>query len=382
MIQRLRSAGIRRMLAVSLEGLQVLGPTSAAGMLDVSLLDERSIYYECKSVREGLWKSVVGQRDLRSTVLLEKASQTKRHFGTQSEGNTGLAGDFKRYIAPYMQLSRIEKPIGTWLLAWPCFWSIGLAAPHGGPIDVYTLGLFGMGAILLRGSGCTVNDMWDSDFDKKVERTASRPLAAGTVTHRQALAWLGLQLSAGLGILLQLNETSQLLGVASLPFIIAYPLMKRITGWPQAFLGLTINWGAFMGWAAVHGSCAWDIVGPLYTSGVFWTLIYDTIYAHQDTRDDVKAGVKSTALTFGERTKPMLWGFAACNIACMAAAGIMADCHGPFFFGVTATAAQLAWQIKTVDLTNPEDCARKFKSNWWYGCSIFTGIVADKLHVL
>ncbi|KAI8101266.1 hypothetical protein M9435_001374 [Picochlorum sp. BPE23] len=367
------------MLAVSLEGVQSLGPTSAVSIVDASLLEERNIHYESNNRRDGLWKPLVGQRDMRWPILLEQVSQTKRHYGTQSSGSTGLVEDFRRYITPYMQLSRIEKPIGTWLLAWPCFWSIGLAAPHGGPIDVYTLGLFGMGAILLRGSGCTVNDMWDSDFDKKVERTASRPLAAGTVTHGQALAWLGLQLSAGLGILLQLNETSQLLGVASLPFVIAYPLMKRITGWPQAFLGLTINWGAFMGWAAVHGSCSWDIVGPLYASGVFWTLVYDTIYAHQDTRDDVKAGVKSTALTFGERTKPMLWGFAACNIASMAAAGVMAECHGPFFIGMTAAAAQLAWQIQTVNLTNPEDCARKFKSNWWYGCSIFAGIVADKL---
>lgn len=287
----------------------------------------------------------------------------------------GLVDAFR----PYMHLSRMDKPIGTWLLAWPSFWSISMAAPAGGPIDIQMLGIFGLGAFLLRGAGCTINDMWDRDFDKKVERTKSRPLAAGTLTQVHALGWLGLQLSAGLCILMQLQPYSQLIGAASLPFVATYPLMKRVTGWPQAFLGLTINWGAIMGWAAVHNSLNWNVVGPLYMSGFFWTLVYDTIYAHQDKTDDIKVGVKSTALTFGDNTKTYLAGFAMANIACMTTAGIMADCHGPFYAGLAAAAAHLAWQIWTVHLDVPRECGEKFKSNWWYGLLIFSGIVSDKL---
>ena len=305
-----------------------------------------------------------------------------RFYGTQTDEkgqDKTWADTLRSFLTPYMQLSRVDKPIGTWLLAWPSFWSIALAAPQGGPVDLQMLSLFGAGAFLLRGAGCTVNDMWDRDFDRKVERTRSRPLAAGTITQAHALAWLGIQLSAGLGILLQLNPYSQFIGAASLPLVVTYPLMKRVTGWPQAFLGLTINWGAIMGWSAVHGSCDWTVVGPLYASGFFWTLLYDTIYAHQDKIDDVKIGVKSTALTFGADTKAFLTAFATGNIASMAMAGYMAGCHGPFFGSVALAAAHMAWQITTVDLDNPKDCAEKFKSNWWYGLCIFLGIVGDKI---
>jgi 4-hydroxybenzoate polyprenyltransferase len=299
-------------------------------------------------------------------------------FQNDTGDNTRQPGGLKSALQPYMMLSRMDKPIGTWLLAWPSFWSISIAAPPGGPLDISTLALFGMGAFLLRGAGCTINDMWDRDFDKMVERTKSRPLAAGTITQWHALGWLGIQLSAGLAILLQLHPYSQLIGVASLPFVATYPLMKRVTGWPQAFLGLTINWGAIMGWAAVHDSLDWNVVGPLYMSGFFWTLLYDTIYAHQDKTDDVKAGVKSTALTFGKKTKSYLTAFAVANIACVTTSGIMAGCQDPFFVGVAAAAGQLAWQISTVDLDNPKECGKKFKSNWWYGFFIFSGIVSDK----
>lgn len=285
-------------------------------------------------------------------------------------------------IRPYLELSRLEKPIGTWLLAWPCFWSIAFAAPPHGPIDAKMLCLFGAGAVLLRGAGCTINDMWDRDLDRKVERTKLRPLASGAVTQIQALGWLGLQLTAGLGILLQLNHYSQVLGASSLGLVATYPLMKRITGWPQAFLGLTFNWGALLGWAAVQGSCDWNAVLPLYASGVAWTMVYDTIYAHQDKVDDVKVGIQSTALTFGDATKKYLVGFAGINIASMALAGSALNCNIPFYMGLTAGALQLGWQIKTVDLDDPQDCASKFKSNWWYGLFIFSGIVADKLLIL
>ena len=229
---------------------------------------------------------------------------------------------YRTHIKPYMLLSRMDKPIGTWLLLWPSWWSICLANPAGIP-DLATMGMFGAGAVLLRGAGCTVNDMWDRDFDRAVERTKLRPLASGALTQGQALGWLAMQLSAGLGILLQLPPASQMIGVASLPFVVAYPLMKRWWGWPQAFLGITINWGTMMGWAAIHDSVDWTVVGPLYASGFFWTLVYDTIYAHQDKKDDLKVGVKSTALTFGDRTKSYLAGFGGANVACLTAAGAL-----------------------------------------------------------
>jgi 4-hydroxybenzoate polyprenyltransferase len=301
-----------------------------------------------------------------------------RVAGPTSTTTSSIGSSYEKRFAPYMQLSRMDKPIGTWLLLWPSWWSICLASPTGGPIDIVTLGLFGGGAVLLRGAGCTVNDMWDKDFDKHVERTKNRPLASGALSQRQALGWLLFQLSGGLGILLQLPFTSQMIGVASLPFVVAYPLMKRITGWPQAFLGLTINWGAMMGWAAVCDQVDWGAVGPLYVSGFFWTLIYDTIYAHQDKHDDIKVGVKSTALTFGGRTKNYLAGFGLANIASLTTAGVMAGCREPFLLGVAAAGAHLTWQICTVDLNKQEDCMNKFKSNWWYGATVWAGIVADK----
>lgn len=317
--------------------------------------------------REG--KRVRGPSNPKATPTEgDRVGQTKALFQT-----------FFTRIRPYMLLSRVDKPIGTWLLLWPSWWSICLAAPAGGPLDLMTLGMFGAGALLLRGAGCTVNDMWDRDFDRQVKRTKTRPLASGELTQWQALGWLALQLSAGLGILLQLPQTAQWIGAASLPFVAAYPLMKRITGYPQAFLGLTINWGAIMGWAAVHDGLDWSVVGPLYASGFFWTLLYDTVYAHQDKKDDARIGIKSTALTFGKRTKVWLAGFGAANVACLSAAGAMAGCHAPFYAGLAAASMHLAWQVGTVDLDNAGDCMAKFKSNVWYGAAVGAGIVADRL---
>jgi 4-hydroxybenzoate polyprenyltransferase len=280
---------------------------------------------------------------------------------------------------PYARLSRIDKPTGTWLLAWPCFWSIALAADPGCLPDMRLLALFGAGAFLLRGAGCTVNDLWDQELDRKVGRTRNRPLASRQVTTLQATGWLAAQLSAGLGVLLQLNPYSQILGASSLALVASYPLMKRITGWPQAFLGLTINWGALMGWAAARGACDWTVVLPLYISGVCWTLVYDTIYAHQDKVDDMTVGIRSTALTFGARNKQYLTGFSATSIACLAVAGHMGGCGAPFYAAVTAAAAHLSWQVATVDLDDPEDCALKFASNTWYGALVSGGIVVDRL---
>ncbi|XP_027350137.1 4-hydroxybenzoate polyprenyltransferase, mitochondrial isoform X2 [Abrus precatorius] len=186
-----------------------------------------------------------------------------------------------RQIQPYARLARVDKPIGTWLLLWPCMWSITFAATPGNLPDFKMLALFGCGALLLRGAGCTINDLLDRDIDTMVERTKLRPVASGLLTPFQGLCFLGFQLLLGLGILLQLNNYSRVLGASSLLLVFSYPLMKRFTFWPQAYLGLTFNWGALLGWAAVKGSLDPSIVLPLYASGVFWTLVYDTIYAHQ-----------------------------------------------------------------------------------------------------
>ena len=188
-------------------------------------------------------------------------------------------------IQPYLSLIRIDKPVGTHLLFIPCAWSLTMATfahPSISLLDYgYGLGLFGVGSLIMRGAGCTINDLWDRKMDKLVERTKSRPLASGMVSPFQAISFLGIQLSLGLGILTQLNYYSIALGMASMPLVILYPFMKRITFWPQAILGFTFNWGALLGWSALVGSMDWYVTLPLYLGGVFWTLTYDTIYALQ-----------------------------------------------------------------------------------------------------
>ncbi|KAJ9708016.1 hypothetical protein PVL29_000196 [Vitis rotundifolia] len=260
---------------------------------------------------------------------------------------------------PYARLARLDKPIGTWLLAWPCMWSITLAANPGHFPDIKMLALFGTGALLLRGAGCTVNDLLDQDIDPKVERTKLRPIASGILTPFQGLSFLGFQLLLGLGILLQLNNYSRILGASSLLLVFSYPLMKRLTFWPQAYLGLTFNWGALLGWSAVRGSLDPAIVFPLYISGVCWTLVYDTIYAHQDKEDDLKVGVKSTALRFGDSTKEWLSGFGIACISSLALSGFNANLGWPYYVALMAASGHLTWQIWTVDLSCRADCNRK-----------------------
>jgi 4-hydroxybenzoate polyprenyltransferase len=183
---------------------------------------------------------------------------------------------------PYAALGRWDRPIGTWLLLWPCFWSTALAAPAGAPPDASLLALFGVGAFAMRGAGCTINDLWDRDIDRQVERTRNRPLASGALGVGEAVGFLGAQLSAGLAVLLALPPYAVGLGFCSVPLFSLYPLAKRFTAYPQAVLGLTFNWGALMGLAATHGALmAWPVALPLYAGGVWWTLLYDTIYAHQ-----------------------------------------------------------------------------------------------------
>ncbi|KAG1710437.1 4-hydroxybenzoate polyprenyltransferase, mitochondrial [Nymphon striatum] len=282
-------------------------------------------------------------------------------------------------VKPYLYLARLDKPIGTWLLLWPCLWSIGLAAPGGCLPDLYLMGLFVSGAVLMRGAGCTINDMWDKDFDIKVERTKTRPLAANQITNFNALTFLGCQLSLSLLILLQFNWYSIFLGASSMVLVVTYPLMKRFTYWPQLFLGLTLNWGALLGWAAVQGSSNFYVTLPLYIGGVSWTLLYDTIYAHQDKKDDLLVGIKSTALLFGNNTKYWLSGFALTTVPCFAASGYFAEQTWPYFGSISILAAHFAWQVLTLNVDNTEDCWRKFISNRFIGVILFSGIITGTL---
>ncbi|XP_055967118.1 4-hydroxybenzoate polyprenyltransferase, mitochondrial [Sorex fumeus] len=284
-----------------------------------------------------------------------------------------------RPLQPYLRLMRLDKPIGTWLLYLPCTWSIALAAEPGCLPDGHMLALFGTGAVLMRGAGCTINDMWDRDYDRKVTRTASRPLAAGDISTLQSFVFLGGQLTLALGVLLCLNYYSIVLGAASLLLVVTYPLMKRVTYWPQLALGLTFNWGALLGWSAVKGSCDPSICLPLYFSGIMWTLIYDTIYAHQDRRDDALIGLKSTALLFRDHTKLWLGGFSTAMLGALGLVGVNSGQTTPYYAALAAAGAHLAHQIYTLDIHRPEDCWGKFASNRTVGLILFSGIVLGNL---
>ncbi|XP_017891281.2 4-hydroxybenzoate polyprenyltransferase, mitochondrial [Ceratina calcarata] len=282
-------------------------------------------------------------------------------------------------MKPYLKLARIDKPIGSWLLFWPCGWSIAMAAPPGALPDLQLLALFGTGSFLMRGAGCTMNDISDQDIDKTVARTRDRPLVTGEISPVQSLIFLGSQLTLALLVLLQLNVYSIVLGASSLVIVTLYPLMKRVTYWPQLILGMCFNWGALLGWSAVHGSCDWSICLPLYTAGVSWTLVYDTIYAHQDKVDDAIVGVKSTALKFGDRTKRYLSGFSTITTTGLIASGVLAAQTWPYYTAVGLVAGHLANQIYTLNTDDPADCAEKFKSNKTIGAILFAGIVLGNL---
>ena len=313
-----------------------------------------------------------------STNEQSPTSGLKTSGNKQSEPSIHNISYLPESFHPYAHLSRLDKPIGTYLLLHPCLWSTALASPLGTYPDLSLCAMFGIGAFVMRGAGCTINDMWDARYDREVERTKSRPLASGVLNYRQATAWLALQLTAGLGVLVSLPNVEQcfLWGVASLPLVATYPLMKRYTDYPQVVLGMTFNWGAIMGWVAVRGDIDWSVVGPLYASGVAWTLVYDTLYAHQDKKDDAKLGLKSTALTFGENTKPILSVLAATTWAGWMTAGYNCGLGVPweapyYYVGCSAAAAHLLWQVQSADLNNSENLAYRFRSNNLVGWTMF-----------
>lgn len=342
------------------------------------------LYTEGGGTRDGVHsESSVFKRVFYSQSAIRPSLRLRetQHCGRRSFSLTAatVVNSAPAPVQPYLRLMRLDKPIGTWLLYLPCTWSIALASDPGCLPHLGMLTLFGTGSLLMRGAGCTINDMWDKDFDRKVSRTATRPIASGEISQMHALVFLGGQLSLALGVLLSLNYYSIALGAASLSLVITYPLMKRITYWPQFVLGLTFNWGALLGWAAVKGSCDWSVCLPLYFSGVMWTLIYDTIYAHQDKEDDVLVGVKSTALKFQEQTKLWLSGFTVAMMSGLVVAGVNAEQTLPYYAVLSAVAVHLTHQIYTVDINKPEDCWKKFVSNRNLGLLLFLGIVAGNL---
>jgi 4-hydroxybenzoate polyprenyltransferase len=275
-------------------------------------------------------------------------------------------------VRPYARLARLDRPIGTWLLLFPGWWGIALAARRWP--DPVLIALFALGAVAMRGAGCTLNDIADRDYDARVARTRLRPLPSGAVTVPQAVGFLLLQLAVGAAVLFSLNGSSIVLGCAVLGLIGSYPFMKRITYWPQIFLGLNFNWGAVIGWTAVTGALGWPPV-LLYFGGVFWTIGYDTIYAHQDKEDDARIGVKSSALALGAGTRPWLFVFFAAALALWGAAGHMAGLGMVFLAGLGLAALHLAWQAARVDIDDPADCLAKFRSNRLVGWLLLAGVV-------
>lgn len=231
----------------------------------------------------------------------------------------------------------------------------------------------------MRSAGCTINDMWDRDIDAKVERTKERPLASGKISQFDALIFLSGQLGIGLLILQQLNWYSVVLGASSMGLVVTYPLMKRITYWPQLMLGMAFNWGALLGWSATQGQVCWSACLPLYVAGICWTIVYDTIYAHQDKTDDVRIGIKSTALRFADNTKIWLTGFSTAMMTGLVTSGLVCDQTWPYYTTLGIVAAHLAQQIISLDINNPKDCNDKFISNHQVGLLLFIGIVFGTL---
>ncbi|GMR40584.1 hypothetical protein PMAYCL1PPCAC_10779, partial [Pristionchus mayeri] len=300
----------------------------------------------------------------------------------------------------YLRLMRADKPTGTMLMYWPAAWSIAAAAPAGCAPSIGLLALFGVGAFTMRSAGCIINDLWDRDFDRQVERTRSRPLASGEVSTPQAVGLLAGLLSSSLAILCTLSTKSILVGASSMVLVVGYPLAKRYTDWPQIILsrsylgsldtvyrlkmhltpsqnpGATLNWGALIAWAHLMPPEQWWKILPLYLATCLHTFIYDTIYAHQDKKDDARVGVRSTALHLGERTRNVLGGCTAGMLASLSVAGLVTDQTWPYFAAAAATCAHVGWQVATVRTEDPEDCWNKFRSNTWLGAVLLSGIIA------
>lgn len=300
--------------------------------------------------------------------------------GALTDASTGNIVDrfAPKAALPYLKLARFDRPIGIFLLAFPCFWSVSLAARSIGDAfpDPLLLLLFLIGAIVMRGAGCTYNDLVDRDIDAQVARTRTRPLPSGQVTLKAAFVFMVALCLVGLAVLLSFNRFTILLGLGVLPIVALYPFVKRISHWPQAVLGLAFNWGALMGWASVLGRL--DLAPlVLYAGAICWTIGYDTIYAHQDREDDGLLGVKSTALRFGRATKPWLTLLYSLAWLAITIAGLLAGAGFAFLIGMAAAAIQLAWQVATLDINDAENCLTRFRSNRDFAAIMLAAILID-----
>ena len=282
---------------------------------------------------------------------------------------------------PYARLARLDRPIGTWLLLFPCWWSLALAIEDWQDVlgNLWLFILFGIGAIVMRGAGCCLNDIADRNLDVAIARTKDRPIPAGIISVKQAIFFMATLGSLGLIILLQFNNFAIALGASSLILVVVYPLSKRLTNWPQFILGLTFNWGALLGWAAVHAEIGIPAI-LLYAGGIFWTLGYDTIYALQDKNDDAIIGIKSTALALGDRIHTWLYIFYSIAISFFGIAGWLIALSWPFYLGLFGAAAQACWQVNNLVIHSPNDCLNKFQSNRLFSWLFLSGIIVSQVY--
>ena len=280
---------------------------------------------------------------------------------------------------PYLRLARLDRPIGSWLLLMPCWWSVGLAGMRTETFpSLWHIALFFIGAFAMRGAGCTWNDLVDRNLDGLVERTRSRPIPSGQVSAAQATSFMVAQALVGFLVLIQFNRFTIFAGLTSLLVVVIYPFMKRITYWPQIFLGLAFSWGALMGWPAAFGRLDAPAL-VLYAGSISWVIGYDTIYAHQDREDDLLIGIKSTALLFGDNTRPILASFYAAAVVLIGIAGVMAGDGLIFMLGLIAFAAHLAWQVMRLDINDSAHCLKLFKSNRDAGLILFSAMLLEAL---
>ncbi|AMW34688.1 4-hydroxybenzoate octaprenyltransferase [Haematospirillum jordaniae] len=306
-----------------------------------------------------------------------------RHMAGDMPVNGWIDRAVPASLRPFLKLLRLDRPVGSWLLLFPCWWSLVLGAVA---VDVRLQDcipsalLFWVGAILMRGAGCAINDVLDRDIDRLVDRTRSRPLASGAVSVRAALILIGLVMLAGLLILVSFNMATILLGLASVPMFLAYPLMKRLTMWPQVWLGLTFSWGALLGWTAVTGAPGWPMLA-LYAGAFFWVLGYDTIYAHQDREEDRMVGIGSSALALGERTKPAVAVFYGMALFLFTLSAALAGVSWLFYPCLVPALWHAARQVHQLDIDDPSGCLAVFQSNREFGWLVLGACLAGHLSI-
>ena len=304
--------------------------------------------------------------------------QTKASSGPVADAQRGNWVDrfAPDWLQPYARLARWDRPIGFWLLFWPCGFALALAAAGNPPagFNWVALLLCFVGAIAMRGAGCTLNDIVDADIDAMVERTRSRPIPSGQVSKGQAALFLSAQLWVGFLVLLQFNVMTWIVGASSLVLIAIYPFMKRITWWPQFFLGLAFSWGALLGWTAAGESIGWPAL-LLYAGTILWVIGYDTIYALQDVDDDALIGVKSTARLFGANVRPLVGLFYVGAVVLWGVAAALGGAGPLAIAALVVPAALLAWQLVTLQPDSPDNALVRFKANHWVGLAVTTAIL-------